>query len=276
MKFSIVLATFNRPPGMVENVLYTISLQVVEQGTTAEVIIVDDGGDVEYLQEEIAKYKDTLDVKYIYNHNPGMSANSLSFNIGIKHATGDIVVLSGSDILWCSDVLLKMEKAFNEKGNEKAVVGPYVYGLRERHMQTILGKPRSEWGAFLRECLETAKLAMFSHPDRRDENDNPGFAGLPIYFLSAYRKEVLYEVRGLNEEFCKCETPGGEDVEFNDRLKEYGCHPVWIDTESFHMFHRNTTKGYVGSCGRNKALVRDRVGYKANEGKEWGVVIQRN
>lgn len=278
---SVVMSTFNRPPAIFEAVIHSISKQIGAKDI--ELIVINDGGTVGIPDQILDFYKDKFKiVKYFYNNNPGMTGCALGFNIGIQQSTGEHVILSGSDVLWGRDILNNIEKALTESEDHKVVVGPSVFGMTFSGNKKILDIHPDMRQAVLPANLDLPSehaiatedvICTYSHPTRDDL-----FFKLPIHFLSAYHRDVLCDIGGLNERFNEPGIgPGYEDTEFNKRLFLYGCKPVWINQIAYHLFHADKTEGYIPyidseSILINRSIYDNQTNYKANEGKEWGVI----
>lgn len=275
---SIVISTFNRDPEILDLVLFSLSKQ--ETRYKYEVVVVNDGGND--ITSILAKYKYDLPyLKYAYNNNPGMTAVGHAYNVGIKMAEGDVIALAGSDVVWTPRVLDGLIKTLNNHPDDLCVAGAEVYGLNVQGNKVLTASPRFLWssignglvlppkyGMFSQHCM-----AVYSHPSR----DSDCF-GLPMHFLSAFKKSLLLRIGGFNEDF---NAPGMgcgfEDTEFQKRLSMAGCKPLWITDKAFHMFHYHNTPGYISfdksvTYQKNKQMCDQQESVNVNVGREWGVL----
>ena len=101
-KISIVMPSLNRKT----HLLITLKsfLQYVKK-YNFEIIIVDDGSDVSI--EDVKERFSKLDIKIISMPKNGKSCvnDANAYNIGLKHATGDIIIIQNAEILHVGDVL---------------------------------------------------------------------------------------------------------------------------------------------------------------------------
>lgn len=115
MFYSIVLPTFGRP-GDVEEFLGSLTLQEYKN---FEIIIVD-ATFSDSVKRVAEKYKDKLDLQFIYEKGLGISD---SRNLGVKKSKGEYVVFIDSDCVVPSQYFAEIEK-FLEKNRVDAFGGP--------------------------------------------------------------------------------------------------------------------------------------------------------
>ncbi|EKO3496535.1 glycosyltransferase family 2 protein [Vibrio fluvialis] len=107
-KFSLIVATYGRDIELkylfesLANSIYKLF----------EVIIIDQNDD-DFISDIVKDFNDVIDIKHIRSNRKGLSLNR---NIGLKHATGDIVCFPDDDCTYYPDSLLKVNEFFNNFG----------------------------------------------------------------------------------------------------------------------------------------------------------------
>ena len=101
-KVSIVMAYYNRR----EQLLFTLKTIEDSKHKNIEVIIVDDGSNDEHKLDDL-DYKYQLDIKLIRiePENKKWINPCIPYNIGIKNATGDIIVLQNPEVCHIGDCI---------------------------------------------------------------------------------------------------------------------------------------------------------------------------
>lgn len=89
MKYSVIVPVYNRPDE-VEELLESLAKQTFGD---FEVVIVEDGSTVR-CDAQVQRYRDRLDIKYIYKENEG---RSIARNVGIEASEGEVLVFFDSD-----------------------------------------------------------------------------------------------------------------------------------------------------------------------------------
>jgi glycosyltransferase involved in cell wall biosynthesis len=103
MFFSVIIPVYNRPDEIKE---LLESLVVSDYIKPYEVIIVEDGSTIT-CSNEIEKYKDKLNISYIFKENSGPGD---SRNFGMKKAKGDYFIIFDSDCIIPKQYLSEVEK----------------------------------------------------------------------------------------------------------------------------------------------------------------------
>lgn len=110
---SIVMAYFNRK----EQLILTLESIKKSLHKNLEIIIVDDNSrNDQKVELFIDKYKDNLDIKVITikEKEKDWVNPCIAYNIGIKHATGDIIVLQNPEVMHVGDCLTFINNNLNE------------------------------------------------------------------------------------------------------------------------------------------------------------------
>jgi glycosyltransferase involved in cell wall biosynthesis len=106
--FSLIMATYGRKQE-VENYLISIINSDYET-EKVQIIIVDQNDEID-LSNIVKVYKDKLNIVYIKSKVKGLAINR---NIGLKHATGDVIAFPDDDCEYLKDTLSNINNIFNE------------------------------------------------------------------------------------------------------------------------------------------------------------------
>lgn len=109
MKFSIITITYNRANLIVE----TIESVLKQTYQNFELLIVDDGS-TDNTEEVVTNYTRKYKGKIRYIKSKNVGAPSKLRNIGLQHATGEIISILDSDDLWLEEKLEEMYTIFSE------------------------------------------------------------------------------------------------------------------------------------------------------------------
>ena len=110
IKFSIVIAVFNRP-SEIEELLKSISLQDYRD---FEIIIVEDGSE-KSSKEVVNSYNDKLNIFYYFIKNRGPA---LARNFGVSKSKGEWIIFFDSDCTIPSNYFFEVEKYLKKKLEE--------------------------------------------------------------------------------------------------------------------------------------------------------------
>ncbi len=114
MLVSIVVATFNRPQAL-GNALRSISLQTYPQ---FEVIVVNDGG--QDVSDVVAQWRPLMAIQYV--RLPSNAGLARARNVGVRHASGDIICFLDDDDTMLAEHLQAGVRALIEGDVEAAYV----------------------------------------------------------------------------------------------------------------------------------------------------------
>jgi glycosyltransferase involved in cell wall biosynthesis len=285
MKTTLLITTFNRGH-LLKNSLERLCLLTIPD----EIIIVDDGGSDN--TEGVCKdFEGRLPIKYIYNHNPNWSICSMARNIGVKQATGDIIITSEPELLWISDIVKQMLEDRLVHPNEVISAGViyHAQGSTPWH-PALTTNPK--------EALKDSIVEDYEIQPRSYRQD--GFVRTfnhQATFTALYEKKWLMDLGGWDEAF-----PGAwgfDDIELCTRLRINGINQhICPDMEVIHQWHPHLPPHIQGPQAaandeyfkskrldlvEQDILEQKRLGtYKgpderliANKGKDWGVIIPK-
>ena len=229
MDASIVIATYNRKD------LLAACLKCLDQqdfpSDRFEVIVVDDGstdGSVEMVQEMKPPY--LLRCIPANHQGPGLARN-----LGVTHATGDIVIFLDSDAFAAKDFVAEHVKSHKQASSAIFVDGPAIYVSGQ---EAIENPPTDDWRIRWMAALD--------------------FFGAPFVSVNvSCPRTVFIEVGGFDERFGK--AYGWEDTELGVRLRQAGLGNV-RNRKAYVLHHRDGTPTLDSEikkrvqCGANAAL----------------------
>jgi glycosyltransferase involved in cell wall biosynthesis len=102
---SVIIPTYNRKEYLQESIESVVN----QSYKNIEIIVVDDGSDINYAQEICSKYTNCI---YLFKTNGGLSS---ARNFGIKHANGDYIALLDDDDLFLPSKIQKQVEILNTK-----------------------------------------------------------------------------------------------------------------------------------------------------------------
>tara|TARA_Y100000310_G_scaffold301781_1_gene338553 strand:+ start:6072 stop:6887 length:816 start_codon:yes stop_codon:yes gene_type:complete len=266
-KVSIILPYYNRK----RMLLTTLeSFAYFYSGSNLEVVIVDDGSRDEERIGDVLRLFPHLDIRLIAIEDKTGINPCYPYNVGARHATGDIFVLSSPETVHTTNMF---DICDFEKLSNRDYYAFSVFCVTD--------------GEFDRKILSDASFAdklriIEEYKPRFFENvgDNcPSFANCygSWYLHSKYRptarnfftaltKEVFHSLSGFDERFRS--GTGFDDDEFRDRILTVVDNVVYCD--SAIAIHINHDPVHSGSPVTNEGLYRRTkiTGYEAND--DWG------
>lgn len=267
MKVSILITTYQRPDHL-RWCLESLCRQDLSSWEV-EIVVLNDATDGDGTREVVERYAEK-GARYLFTgqrnaNGPIWRVPGFAYNVGIRQTTGDIVVLTSSDIYHLDSTIVPIVVPLLNYwwllGTVKHVYrddGSLIEYLRQE------GEGPDVADVIDRVCRKRPKFAEkytayhVPHPD--------------VPFLLAVRRDHLEYIRGYDEDFIGY---GCEDTDLIERLCSIGCEHVYTDAECVHMFH--------GECHLladlsnnprwqyNHSLLRRRRGRpQRNCKREWG------
>jgi len=273
MKISFIVSVFNRT-----DLLWKNLLRISEMTLPDEIIIVDDGGEnPEELKEMLKSIKKLKGrIKYIRHENPVWDSCSIPKNIGLKYATGDILVYSEPENIFIEDVVaiaknikdkyIYQQWVYFGKGNAP----PFpAYKIKDP-MSYIEDFGYNEWipGTIdVHGGLSTYTKANMVSP----------------WVLIVKRKD-LFKIGGWDE-MMSAKNGGGawgfDDIDLITRLRSFGVNSEQAKLSVIHQWHDRPPQHIQDSWKPNEDIMKSKKNedgsYKkecivANQNKEWGVL----
>lgn len=259
MKISIVLAYVNRKRLFCE----TLKSVAKTKHNDFEVIAVDDCSLPEERIEDFLSDFSFLKIIRLEPENKWYVNTCIPYNIGIRAATGDIIILQNAECLHVHDVITYL----SENVNDTNYVSVSTYALNEEitnQLPSLINKndflmyfkslPQQETGG-------SPIIGWYNHSIYRPVH---------YHFCSAITKRNLNLLGGFDERYAW--GTSYEDTEFIERIKRMGLQMTIVDNISvIHQWHVNFQyqhPNFAQNHARNRALLygvtlREK-GYKVN------------
>lgn len=190
----------------------------------------------EIVQETAAKYPD-VNVQII--DNPGKAVPT-AFNISLKHATGDMIMLVSGHCIVAPDYVARCVKAMQDTGADN--VGGRLHAVGTTPIaRAIALATTSPFG------VGNAQFRYATQPGWVD-----------TVYLGAYSRDVLERVGGYDEELIR-----NQDDELNFRIVQSGG-KIWFDPEIKSTYYSRASFGKLWKqyfqYGMYKVLVMKKRG----------------
>lgn len=211
MKVSVCMASFNRDPHVLRQVLESIFSQ--HPPFEFEVIVADDGSDC-----GAPEVCGDFPVEYLRIERQAAPRNgSVAHNVAYRHATGDIIIAQSDDVVHQDDSIEVLCKLLEE--NPLSCIFATVFGCDPQ------GKPNSVYTGVWEGPRKRMRMRM-----RRRK---------PYFFLGAVYRADLYAVGGDDEDFERSGGTCWEDVWLGDCLMNgLGLNPVYTkEVHGLHLHH---------------------------------------
>jgi len=181
MKVSVVIPTKNR----VEDLKKCVECLVNQTVLPYELIVVD-GSDSDETKEYLKNLKLKFKCIYIKQHKGG-TANAR--NLGIKKATGDIIVFMDDDVILDRDAIKEVVNVFAENEEVAGASGIIIEPLTKKNFLAILEYIFAI--IFLRDSLRKGSVTASGHHARFPKK--PSYVEWLGTSFAAYRGDVLKE-----------------------------------------------------------------------------------
>jgi len=262
MKASLILPCFNRAK------LLDIGLFSISKYSTKipyEVIVINDGI-IDETEEVCNKYKKLLDIKYYFSGQRNIDkvksrVPAYAINIGVKKATGDIIVLSSPEVYHLNQALNYLFAHLLKKDNIMTTVKMVHFDDSNEITDNLLKNKKNTLSGEVISELNFDKIK--------------GKEAVTMPFLLAFYKKHFMNIRGYDEDFIGYAC---DDNDFMDRMKKYGLRLQKTDGEILHLYHQGTNISPLAKPDNpewlyNYNLYKSRQDIiKRNENREWGVL----
>lgn len=240
MSVSIIMTAYRRAEQLAVT-LASIDKQTVQPD---EIIVVEDGNDGK-TEGVCAKYG----AKYFCRRNRQVLSFAIPWNIGIRAATSDILILQ------CA------ECKFEESDAVHKIIAP------------ILSNPLATTFPNVRSLTQDGNFeCWYTHPSKvRDSNRAP-----MLNFCQGVSRNLVNQIGGFDEAFVDY---GLDDDDFELRLMAHGAVFERVDTLVSHQWHPHYASDvYQRDTNEKRYYARvEQVnrGEKpvANEGRDWGNIL---
>lgn len=239
---SVVIGTHGRPE-LLRNGLKSIAAQKAVPGfEVVEVIVVNDGC-VQSVSDVCTDFPFVHEIQKHYRKEiHGYSNPALTYNMAIKAAKGDLIIMQGGDIMW----------------------------PREDNFAALLEPQRAK----------NYKTVTMSQCEKIGEADGAHTLCLPdviciyYFFGCSFWRRYAVELGGFEESY---ETWGNEDEDFARVMRQHGVNAIYLGTKcvTHHQWHPHVSMA-AQLNPRDAARYKERFelikkGHLSNEGHEWGV-----
>ena len=259
MKVSLVMSSFCRAK-LLKLGLWSLAQQ--NPKIDFETIIINDG--IEDETEKICNlYRNKLNIKYVFTGQRNKESiifrsPSIALNIGIKQATGEIIILTCPEVFHLNNTIDKITKPL--LNNKKILSTPNLVYFDNTNQLTN--------GFFTSPTKPNDIFDIIEHTTARCKYART----LPLC-MGIYKDELI-KIGGYDEDFTGWAC---DDDDLVNRLILNGLDYHYTDAEIIHLYHKkqydrenkNNTKEYL----HNLKLYRERKGeIIRNENREWGVL----
>lgn len=242
IKVSVVIGTHGRADLLRNGIKSILNQKPVSGFEVAEIIVVNDGC-VADVSAVCAAFPTVREVAKRYRHEiHGYSNPALTYNMAIKAAKGELIVMQGGEILWpradCFAVLFEAQR----QRNHKVVTMAQCEKIGEKDGRHTL-------------CLPDSKCIYY-------------------FFGCTFWKDYAVSLGGFEESY---ETWGNEDEDFSRVMRKHGAQPIYLSDRcvTHHQWHPHVSIA-AQENPRDHARYAERFklieqGHISNEGVEWGV-----
>ena len=245
--------------------LKSISLSMIKD---IEVIAVDDGSSAEHRIESLVNEFPFLKIIRLEKENKWYTNPCIPYNIGIKIADGDIIVLQNPECFHGGDIL----SYINNNLRENDYFSFSAYALTE--IQTNAFESLN----YENIIEESKKVVLPYNPTVYYQLGIPGWYNHTVYrpaayhFCSAMFRNKMQELNGFDERYAK--GIAYDDDEFITRIRRNKMDIKIIDSLTvYHQYHGGVSYQYQNANElheRNRILLtnitRNESGYRANNG----------
>lgn len=220
-KISIIIATRNRQSSLQKALL---SLSGLKYGRDrCEIIVVDDDSD-DGTENSVITMKPLLPYAVRYHKLKEHKGPAAARNVGIRMATGDIVVFNDDDCLFPEDWLSLLVAPFDSP-DVGVVGGPDV---------------APEESSFFSKCVDYLFTSFIGTGGLRRGNRLRVGRYYPKSCNMAILRRAIHEVGGFDESFDT-----GEDIELGYRIEKAGYQITWAEKAFVWHKRRDNLRAYL-------------------------------
>ena len=252
-KASIIIPAFQRVY-LLKWTLFSLAEQNIS--FPFETIVVNDGVP-DQTEELCKKYKEQLNIKYIFSGQRNLSGElkwripGFAINIGAKQSSGNVLIIAGAEMFHLNSTIEKLTKPV----------------LKD---PSLLSIPEG-W-----DDNSTFLDILNSHDGKYNLNSVKKYNKLEVKlpFLMGISRDKFFSIGGYDEDFTGIAY---DDNDIVNRLLLSGCRYCQTNAKTIHLYHRGH-KTYLNKKEEeqwlyNKKLYLERKGMIVrNKDREWGKI----
>lgn len=279
MKLSIVTVTYNRALQFYRGLSTVISqIDARDFPNSIELVIIDDGSKdgTPHMSDliEAECRKRNIEYKYIYLDYPEPRISCYPRNVGIKQATGDIIIFTEPEALHVGDTIRQLLEKMAEHP-DSVILASQVWSMGQRIQEKLTNEQFEKPARIINHeyaMLVEGNMQNTKAPNSDFSITGEKFCNAGVLFL--VRKEWLIECGGFDESFT---GHGFDDFDLINRLGYLG-HPLvkCPDIAVIHQWHRKDYPYNIyDEAQKNGAISEANIKasrYKVNDGDNWGIL----
>lgn len=215
-----------------------------------ELIAVDDGSSPEHRLEDLVDQFPFLKIIRLEKENKWYINPCVTFNIGLREAKGNIIVLQNPECLHVHDVLSYL----SENINDTNYISISAYGV-DQQLTSLLPEYRNEYIIdFLKSFPQQPYLGWNSIGWYNHSKYRP----VHFHFCSAMSRNSMSKLNGFDERFAK--GIAYDDDEIIVRIRRLGLNMIIEDNLSvIHQYHTSVWEPPNARelCERNRLIVEN-------------------
>lgn len=256
---SIVTAYYNRKPLFYE----TLKSITRSEYKDIEFIVVDDGSDDTHRLEDLVNEFPFIRIIRLERGNRWYINPCVPFNIGLREAQGDIIVLQNPECLYVHDVLTFIVDNLN---NSK-YISISTYALNPSLTSEL---PKYNNSEMIIEFFKSLPKQKYTGSIMPGWYNHPRYRPTYFHFCSAITRENMKKLNGFDERFAHG-VGYDDDDEFVDRVKKLGLKLIIPEQVSvLHQYH-SPVPYPIG--GKNRTILNKKTkietDYKVNTLPLW-------
>lgn len=221
--------------------------------TNFEVIVVDDGSEIEPLSADMFKAYDFPVVVINMPVNKNYTNPSVPYNAGFDKATGDIIIIQNSECLHLNNVL---DHARSNVGEDHYITYA-CFSLSKDETFELIGKPDLDLADLEHKIAKSVADAGAGKPVWKNHSK---YRPNALHFTSAISKKNLQKLEGFDRRYAI--GSAFDDDEIVDRIKRI---PLEITIEDkvvvIHQWHTNSTST-LSKFNLHKLYLRNKFLYR--------------
>jgi GT2 family glycosyltransferase len=267
MKISVVTSYYNRKPQFI-NTLKTISNS--KQISNVEVIVVDDCSAPEHQLHDITEQFPFVKVITLKSEDRWYTNPCVPFNVAIKAATGDIIVIQNPECLHVGDILNDVVSRLTDK----TYLTYGVYSLDKETTSYLYDLPydHEHITSMINAQIQPMNNVNYAGEGRACWYNHSKHRPAAYHFVAAMTKKNMDELNGFDERYSN--GIGFDDDEFLYRIRLMGLNVQIIDEPfALHQWHYSENNFFAKSENVGQALQKNQSLFNniTKQSKTWSV-----